>query len=152
AGEARVGPHNGNVVIDHAPLVGALDGDEDAEASAGIGHRRDDLGGTGLDGGLSADEAGGHGVLSAVEDAEMALESCRGRRGYLTRCRPRALRRNSKLRAASSILPHSTEKKISRSSGSSMRTTRSQSTTPSPQAQPTGVPVTLPRSLAPCCI
>ena len=57
--------------------------------------------------------------------------------------------RKARLRFASSILPHSTLRKISRSTGSRILATRSHSTTPSPQAQPTGVPVTLPRSSAP---
>src|SRR5258708_2830691 len=58
--------------------------------------------------------------------------------------------KNFRLRSASSILPHSTLRKISRSSGSRIFNTRSQSTMPSPQAQPTGVPVTLPFSRLLC--
>ena len=54
-------------------------------------------------------------------------------------------------RSAWSIVPHSTEKTMSR--GQPLRTmsmTFAQSITPSPQAQPTGVPVTLPRSALDC--
>ena len=49
-------------------------------------------------------------------------------------------------RSACSMVPHSTEKTMSRFAFRQIRNTRAQSITPSPQAQPTGVPVTLPRS------
>ena len=50
------------------------------------------------------------------------------------------------LRAAWSTVPHSTLKTMSRGAVRQISMTLAQSITPSPQAQPTGVPVTLPRS------
>ena len=54
-----------------------------------------------------------------------------------------------RLEAACAGVPHSTEKTMSRGQFFwTMAMIRFQSRTPSPQAQPTGVPVTLPRSAA----
>ena len=52
--------------------------------------------------------------------------------------------------AAWSTVPHSTEKTMSRGDFRQIATTFAQSMTPSPHAQPTGVPVTLPRSAPDC--
>ncbi len=54
------------------------------------------------------------------------------------------------LRAASSTVPHSTEKSMSRGRGRQISMTLAQSITPSPHAQPTAVPLTSPRSASDC--
>ena len=54
------------------------------------------------------------------------------------------------LRAACSTVPHSTLKTMSRLQVLQIIMTFFQSITPSPHAHPTGVPVTLPRSVVDC--
>jgi hypothetical protein len=80
-----------------------------------------------------------------IQDGNGRFRCCERREDFLVQSARGE--RCSRLFDACAGVPHSTEKTMSRGQFSrTIRTIRCQSSTPSPQAQPTGVPVTLPRS------